>query len=105
MHSPKPVILFGTEGSYPYSGGGISTWANILCGELENEVDFIILALTTDPYVEQKYSLSSNVKSLIQVPLWAIEELIHHLDWVSPFSEYVIRKLQTDSKTVDRLKF
>lgn len=103
MHSNKPVILFETEGSYPYSGGGISTWANILCGELEDEVDFIILALTGDPYVEQKYALTPNIKSVIEVPLWGLEEPIQHFNRKIPFSEHVIRKLQTDGQTIRRI--
>lgn len=100
MSSQKPTILFETEGSYPYAGGGIATWADILCSELKDEVDFIILALTGDPYVEQKYSLPSNIKSVIKVPLWGIKEPVHHFDQGTPFSRQVIRKTKTDRRVI-----
>ncbi|HBQ59589.1 MAG TPA: hypothetical protein DD671_08190, partial [Balneolaceae bacterium] len=61
MSDDKPLILFETEGSYPYSGGGVSTWAHILCTELKEKVDFHLLAITGNPYVESRYRLPENI--------------------------------------------
>ena len=32
----KPNVLLILEGTYPYNGGGVSTWAHILCNEIKN---------------------------------------------------------------------
>lgn len=103
MRSKKPLVLFQTEGSYPYEGGGISTWAKILCSELEREVDFIILTLTGQPYVEYKYELSSNIRSVIHVPLWGMEEPVNHFDRQIPFSKHIERKYRTDLDTIKNI--
>ncbi|WP_265767099.1 GT4 family glycosyltransferase PelF [Fodinibius salsisoli] len=96
----KPLILFQTEGSYPYASGGVSTWSHILCSELEEEVDFIIMALTGAPFVESRYRLTSNIKSIIHVPLWGVEEPISHFEEEVPFSEHVLRKSRTDREVI-----
>lgn len=96
----KPLILFETEGTYPYSGGGVSTWSHILCSELEEEVDFILLPLTGLPFVESRYPLPSNIKSIIHIPLWGSAEPVHDFDKQTPFSEHVLRKFRTDQSVV-----
>lgn len=96
----KPVILFETEGTYPYSGGGVSTWAHILCSELEEEVDFIILALTGLPFVKSRYPLTSNIKSIIHMPLWGSEEPVSDFSKETPFSEHVLRKFHTNQSVI-----
>lgn len=103
MDKDKPTILFETEGSYPYSGGGVSTWAHILCSELEDRVDFVLLALTGNPFVESRYRMTSNIKSIIHVPLWGVEEPISHFDEQTPFSEHVLRKSETGNFAVEKL--
>lgn len=97
----KPLILFETEGSYPYSGGGVSTWSHILCTELEQKVDFILMALTGAPFVESRYRLPSNIQSIIHVPLWGAEEPISHFDDQTPFSEHVLRKFHTSPEVIE----
>lgn len=99
----KPLILFETEGSYPYSGGGVSTWSHILCTELEDKVDFIIMALTGGPFVESRYRLTSNIRSIIHVPLWGTEEPMTHFDKETPFSKQVERKARTNQKVVKEI--
>jgi len=98
----KPTILFETEGSYPYSGGGVSTWAHILCSELEEDVNFILLALTGAPFVESRYRLTSNITDIIHVPLWGVEEPISYFDEETPFSEHIMRKSQTKRNAVEK---
>jgi len=96
----KPVILFETEGTYPYSGGGVSTWAHILCSKLREEINFIILALTGMPYVKSQYELSQNIKSIIHIPQWGTAEPISYIDRHTPFSEHIQRKSRTDQKVI-----
>lgn len=96
----KPLILFETEGTYPYSGGGVSTWAHILCSELEEEVDFIILALTGLPFVESRYPLTSNIKSIIHMPLWGSKEPVSDFSIDTPFSEHILRKSHTTQSVI-----
>lgn len=102
MSEIKPVVLFETEGSYPYSGGGVSTWAHILCTELQEEVDFHVLAITGNPYVEPRYKLPKNIKEIIHIPLWGVEEPVHYFDSKTPFSEHIQRKARTTKGIVKR---
>lgn len=103
MHSHKPTILFLTEGAYPFLGGGISTWADILCRELEEDVNFIILAVTGNPFVGQRYNLSTNVKKVIHLPLWGNEEPAAFIESETPFSQVVCRKNRTDDQVIKDL--
>lgn len=95
MSEIKPVILFETEGSYPYSGGGVSTWAHILCTELEQEVDFHLMAITGNPFVEPRYKLPKNIADIIHIPLWGVEEPVHYFDKKTPFSKQIEKKART----------
>ncbi len=101
----KPTVLFETEGSYPYSGGGVSTWAHILCSELEKDVDFILLAITGNPFVESRYRLPSNIRDILHVPLWGAEEPMKYYNKELPFSEQVKRKAETGDEIVQNLYF
>ena len=103
--SQKPHVLFQTEGSYPFSGGGVSTWAHILCSELQDKVDFTILAITGNPVVEPRYRLTENVRSVIHVPLWGAEEPVQYFDRNQPFSEHIQRKGRTTDETVRKYFF
>ncbi len=95
MNKKKPIVLFETEGSYPFSGGGVSTWAHILCSELQDNIDFYILAITGQPFVESRYKLPENVKKIIHVPLWGVEEPVQYYDEGVPFSEQIEKKART----------
>lgn len=99
----KPLVLFETEGSYPYTGGGVSTWSHILCTELEEKVDFILFTLTGGPFIESRYRLTSNIRSIIHVPLWGAEEPVTHFDKETPFSEQVSRKARTDQEIIKQI--
>ncbi len=66
-------VLMCTEGTYPYVGGGVSTWCDILCRSLA-EVEFTIFAVTGTPEVSLKYKPPANVTGLIHVPLWGTRE-------------------------------
>lgn len=92
MSKERPRILFETEGSYPYSGGGVSTWAHILCTELVDKVDFEILAVTGNPYVESRYRVPGNIHNIIHIPLWGVDEPADYYDKGQPFSYQIDKK-------------
>ncbi|HYW34433.1 MAG TPA: GT4 family glycosyltransferase PelF [Balneolaceae bacterium] len=96
----KTKVLFTTEGTYPFHGGGVSTWAHSLCQDLEQEVDFIILTLTSTPFLEFRYPLPSNVKDVIKVPLWGTEEPVQYYDRHTPFSDHIRRKARTTDEKI-----
>lgn len=100
MSEDRPVVLFETEGSYPYSGGGVSTWAHILCTELKEEVDFHLMAITGNPFVEPRYRIPDNVIDTIHIPLWGVEEPVHYFDKTIPFSAQIEKKARTTREAV-----
>lgn len=64
-------ILFLTSGTYPYYTGGVSNWANTLLSSLP-EYDFEIVSVISNPHVECRYAIPSNVKHLEMLPLWGV---------------------------------
>ena len=65
----RPSVLLTTEGTYPYHGGGVSTWCHALTRQLHN-IDFTILGVAMHPYLPRRYELAPNVRGLVTVPLW-----------------------------------
>ncbi|MAL16323.1 MAG: hypothetical protein CL670_10905 [Balneola sp.] len=105
MSKEKPFVLFETEGSYPYSGGGVSTWSHILCTELREKVDFELLAITGNPYVESRYRLPDNIKKITHIPLWGVDEPSDYYDDRHPFSHQIEKKARaTKAATQDYFK-
>ncbi len=100
MSNKKPIVLFQTEGSYPYSGGGVSTWAHILCSELVDKIDFYIYTITGNPFVESRYKLTENVKKIIHIPLWGVEEPVQFYDKEELFSNQINRKARTTKAVI-----
>jgi glycosyltransferase involved in cell wall biosynthesis len=103
--SKTPLILFETEGTYPFVGGGVSTWAHVLMRKLNGRVRFIIYTLTGGPNVESKFRLGKNVNGLIHLPLWGAEEPSVYYDQRSPFSFYLMKKYRTTFKVVETYFF
>ena len=73
MSARRLSVLMPTEGTYPYDGGGVSTWCDTLCKEL-GEVDFHIFAVTGSPNVKLRYQLPPNVRAVTLIPLWGSSE-------------------------------
>jgi len=92
-------VLFETEGTYPFLGGGVSTWCDILVKELR-QVTYHICAITGDPNVRRKYEPTSNVET-IHVPLWGTEEPAEYILPKVPFSEIYLRKQATTAKVIE----
>jgi len=77
----KPItVLLTTEGTYPFYGGGVSSWCDQLARGLP-EIDFLVQAIVTNPYPQSKYVIPSNVREVIKVPQWGLfqpAEFSHH---------------------------
>ena len=97
----RPSVLLTTEGTYPFVGGGVSTWCDLLCQELE-EIDFEVMALTGSPSAELKYTLPANVRRVIQVPLWGMAEPAEHVDPHIGVAGIVLRRSATSEEVVER---
>lgn len=97
----RGTVLFETEGTYPFVGGGVSTWADILVNNLK-DFDFYIYAVTGMPYAKYKYKLPSNVKFVRQIPLWGSEEPFEDIFFEIPFSSIYLRKTKVNERVVFR---
>ncbi|HDN78875.1 MAG TPA: DUF3492 domain-containing protein [Chloroflexi bacterium] len=97
----KLSVLLCTEGTYPYLGGGVSTWCDTLCKGLP-EVDYYIYAITGGTDVTLRYDLPPNVKKLIHIPLWGAEEPAEYVLADVPFSEIYLRKQRTVPEVVEK---
>jgi polysaccharide biosynthesis protein PelF len=95
----KGSILLCTEGTYPYIGGGVSTWCDILCRELA-EYDFSIYAVTGEPEVRIRYELPPNVRSVVHVPLWGTREPGEYVLGDVSLSRLRERRRNTSERTV-----
>lgn len=67
---PKTTVLFVLEGTYPFNGGGVSTWAHILCNRIQ-KVDFTLYSMNAQFEKYTRYELSPRIQQTIQVPLWS----------------------------------
>ena len=66
-------VLMTTEGTYPYGAGGVSTWCDALLRNTP-EVRYTLLPIMMNPHIEARFDPPANVRSVISVPLWGIEE-------------------------------
>ncbi|MEW6731975.1 MAG: GT4 family glycosyltransferase PelF [Acidobacteriota bacterium] len=93
-------VLLATEGTYPFHKGGVSTWCHVLTNNLP-EIDFTLLAVMMHPYLRQQYQLATNVRALLKVPLWGIEEPAEY-SWHFPFSTALKIKTETSDRVIAR---
>lgn len=97
---PRPSILLCTEGTYPYLGGGVSTWCDILCRELDDH-DFTLFAVTGEPEVRLRYELPPNVRAIVHVPLWGAREPGDHILATVATTELRARRRRTTEPAVE----
>jgi len=93
-------VLLCTEGTYPYVGGGVSTWCDILCRELE-DYEFTLYAVTGEPEVRLRYELPPNVTGTIHIPLWGAREPADYILGNVPFAELDARRKRTTASAVE----
>ena len=86
-------VLLTTEGTYPFHGGGVSTWCDVLTRGLP-EIDFTVLAVMMHPYLRARYELAPNAQRLLKVPLWGTEDPAE-FSWHHPTSRALAVKERT----------
>jgi len=91
--------LLMTEGTYPYAGGGVSTWCDVLCRGLST-VDFYVIAVTGSPVATLKYRLPANVRFVRQIPLWGSEEPSEYVRPDGSFAEVYLSRNETTDEIV-----
>lgn len=89
----KPRVILANEGTYPFMGGGVSTWCHQLCEGLP-DVSFTILAVTGDTQSKWKYSREPTVRRVVHVPLWPGEEPAIYLN-PGRYSDVLRRRWKT----------
>lgn len=97
--SHKPTVMLILEGTYPYNGGGVSTWAHILCNQIKN-VDFVLYSMNANYETKTKFELSKSVKQNIQLPLWTPDEPQDYQSYGSEYYKIVGKKEWTSSPIV-----
>ena len=101
MNKKKRIsVLMETEGTYPYAGGGVSTWCDILATELD-QIDYYIYAITGTPTFKHKYTVPNNVKKIQQIPLWGSVEPSEHILPEKNFSDIYLKRKETSDKVVE----
>ncbi|CAM3304409.1 D-inositol 3-phosphate glycosyltransferase [Flavobacterium longum] len=95
----KYEVLLILEGTYPFNGGGVSTWAHMLCNKVKN-VDYSLYSINAEFEHKSRYELSENVKNVIQVPMWSPLEPQEMIDYGKKFYKIVERKQKDDSQDV-----
>ena len=98
--SDRLSVLLTTEGTYPYHGGGVSTWCHALTNQLA-EVDFTLLAVTMHPYLAPRYTLAPNVTRVLTAPLWGTEDPAEYGRHAS-FVDYLERRWSTLREDIER---
>jgi glycosyltransferase involved in cell wall biosynthesis len=89
-----------TEGTYPYSAGGVSTWCDALLRNTP-DVRWTLLPLMMNPHIEQKFEPPDNVRKILNVPLWGIEEPAEFSPDI-PFAQLYDRKRRTTIDAIER---
>ena len=91
LEKDKIKVLLITEGTYPYNGGGVSTWAHILCSKVAN-ASYSLYAINAAFESAPKYVLPETVKEVIQVPLWTPDEPIDYINYGDEYYKIVAKK-------------
>jgi glycosyltransferase involved in cell wall biosynthesis len=95
----KHKVLLILEGTYPFNGGGVSTWAHMLCEEVRN-VDYSLYSINAEFETTPRYTLGENVKNVTQVPMWSPLEPQEMLDYGKKYYKFVACKEQDDTKDI-----
>ncbi len=96
MH--RMTVLLTTEGTYPFHKGGVSTWCHELTNQLP-EIDFTLLAIVANPYLELRYELPENVKQVVKLPLWGTDDPVE-FSFRFPFSQAFKSKIDTTQRVI-----
>ncbi|MFD2432769.1 GT4 family glycosyltransferase PelF [Mesonia maritima] len=95
----KIDVMLISEGTYPFNGGGVSTWADILCNRVNN-VHYTLYSINATFELESRYELGENIKKVLQVPLWTPDEPYDYTSYGAEYYKTVGRKEFTTSSVV-----
>lgn len=95
MPQPDLRIALLTEGTYPYGDGGVSTWCDKLISNL-SECSFTIYAVTSQPIQSPRFEPLPNVASVVQIPLWGVEQAA---EWLG--SDKLVSLVRARRRTTD----
>lgn len=101
MNKKHDVMLI-LEGTYPFNGGGVSTWAHMLCNEVKNS-NFTLYSINAEFESKSKYKLSDNVTSLIQVPMWSPMEPQEMIDYGKKYYKIISLKEKNDLNKINQI--
>lgn len=101
FNTKSAKVMLITEGTYPYNGGGVSTWSHILCSKIKN-VDYTIYSINAALETVPKYDLPPSVKNIIQLPLWTPEEPTDYISYGLEYYKTIGRKQWTITKVVKK---
>ena len=93
-------VGFLTEGTYPFLGGGVSTWSDLLLTGL-SMVNFHVIATTSQPFKTPRYALPANVYSVTQIPLWGAQAA-DSIRRESGFFQLARQRVQTTERLVQK---
>ncbi|HIL57215.1 MAG TPA: DUF3492 domain-containing protein, partial [Rhodothermales bacterium] len=99
--SSRPSVLLLTEGTYPFEGGGVTTWADVVLGGLP-EIDVHLIAATGSTSIRVHKDLPEHVRSVQVVPLFGSAEPTEFTRYEEPFATTVLRRTRTTDETVER---
>ncbi|HEA31232.1 MAG TPA: DUF3492 domain-containing protein [Leeuwenhoekiella sp.] len=97
----KKSVLLVLEGTYPFNGGGVSTWAHILCNRVST-IDYKLYSINSDFEDKPRYELSDNISQVIQVPLWTPDEPYDYRSYGEEYYKTVGKKEWTTGAVVRR---
>ncbi len=100
MLTDQLSVLLTTEGTYPYAPGGVSTWCDALLRNTP-DVRYTLLPIMMNPHMEARFDPPANVRSIINVPLWGIEEPSEFAPDAS-FADLYERKRRTTDDEIAR---
>lgn len=80
-------VLLTTEGTYPFTAGGVSTWCEQMLQGLP-EHEFTVLSVVANPHVDYRYDVPANTR-VLPAPLWGIE----HIEEYVPLPRLLRRKV------------
>ena len=97
----RPSVLLTTEGTYPFEGGGVTTWCDVILNGLP-DIDVHLLAVTGSTALTLHKQLPPHVKTIQAVPLFGSVEPTEFTRAEEPFAQTVLRRARTTDALVER---
>jgi len=99
--SDRPSVLLTTEGTYPFEGGGVTTWCDVILNGLP-DIDVHLIAVTGSTAITLKKQLPPHVKTVQAIPLFGSVEPTEFTRAEEPFATTVLRRARTTEQMVER---